>query len=361
MTISVALDVTPELIASTGVARYSRELRRALTARNDCEVSAFGIGRRSQHIPDGVHHLAVPLRVVHAGWATVGLPRAEQISGRADVVHSLDLIPPPTRLPLVVTVHDLVTTELPSLHHERAQRMQRQQLASLERAAAVLTVSQAVADSLVERGIDPARIHVTPNGLTALPDPTDPPVPEGPFILAVGTLEPRKAHDVLIRAFAAAGTDQMRLVFAGPTDGRAAELERLASSLGVGDRLVILGRVDDSTLAGLYRRATLLCMPSLAEGFGLPVLEAMAAGLPVVASDLPAVREVAASAAVLVAPGDVDSLAAALADVAADGPLRETLRRRGWERAARFTWEAAAEATVKAYRAALTDGAGRKK
>ncbi len=356
MTLRVALDVTPELIASTGVARYSRELRRALERREDCEVSAFGIGRRSQSVPEGVRHLGIPLRVIQAGWAVFGWPRAEQISGTADLVHSLDLIPPPTRLPLVVTVHDLATAELPSLHRERARRMQGRQLAALERAAAVLTVSQAVANSLIDGGLEPVRIHVTPNGLTTLPAPAEPPIPEGPFILAVGTLEPRKAHDVLIQAFAAARLEDPRLVFAGPTDGRQGELENLASSLGVGDRVTILGPVADAALAGLYRRATLLCMPSLAEGFGLPVLEAMAAGLPVVASDLPAIREVAGEAAVLVPPGDVDALSLALADTVRNAQLRETLRHRGSERAAAFTWEATAEATIGAYRAALERG-----
>lgn len=356
MTLRVALDVTPELIAATGVARYSRELRRALGQREDCEVLAFGIGRRSHDVPPGARHISIPLRVVQAGWGVLGAPRAEHIAGPADLVHSLDLIPPPTRLPLVVTVHDLVTTELPSLHGARSQRMQRHQFAALERAAAVLTVSKAVADSLIQRGVDADRVHVTANGLTALPEPAEPPIPKAPFILAVGTLEPRKAHDVLIRAFAAAGLHHMRLVFAGPGDGRAQELEDLGAGLGIGDRLTILGRVDDGTLAGLYQHATLLCMPSLAEGFGLPVLEAMAAGLPVVASDLPAIREVAGDTAVLVPPGNVDSLRLALANIAGNAELRETLRQRGRARAAAFTWEATAEATVGAYRAAVERG-----
>jgi glycosyltransferase involved in cell wall biosynthesis len=231
--------------------------------------------------------------------------------------------------------------------------MQQAQLGALERAAVVLTVSRAIADSLVGRGVDADKIHVTPNGLTRLPEPAGTPLGGEPFILVVGTLEPRKGHKVLINALAAAGLAGVRLVFAGPTAGRADELKRLAQHLGIGERLRILGRVDDALLAGLYRDATLLCMPSFGEGFGLPVLEAMAAGLPVVASDLPAIREVAGDAAVLVAPGDVDALAGAIRDVIGDQQLSTRLRQNGHKRAPAFTWDATAEATVRAYRAAL--------
>lgn len=353
MTIRVGLDATPELIAATGVARYSRGLRNALQQRDDCEVAAFGLGRRSRPVPDDVRHVPVPLRLVHGSWKALRLPRAEQLAGRVDLVHSVDLIPPPTRLPLVISVHDLVTRELPDLHAARSQKMQQAQLAALRRAAAVLTQSRAVSDSLAELGFDEDRIHFTSTGLTPLPAPSQPPIPGDPFLLAVGTLEPRKAHDVLIRAFAATGVDGMRLVFAGPTVGRAEELRQLALKLGVAGRLSILGPVDDATLAGLYRQATLLCMPSLGEGFGLPVIEAMAAGLPVVASDLPAIREVAGDAALLIPPGDVDALAAALSRLVEDEQLGSRLRRVGPERASAFTWERTAALTVRAYQAVL--------
>lgn len=352
MSIRVALDATPELVASTGVARYSRELRLALSRRSDCEVSGFALGRRVERVPAGVRHVPVPLRAIHVAWQTLGLPSAERIAGQVDIVHSLDLIPPPTRLPLVITVHDLVTRELPSLHSRRARKMQRRQLAGLERAAAILAVSGSTAESLVDIGVDPRRIHVTPNGLTRLPPPVEPPI-EGPFILAVGTLERRKGHDLLLRAFAAARLQGLRLVFAGPTAGRSEELQMLAGELGLRERLLILGRVDDAALAGLYRAATVFCMPSLGEGFGLPVLEALAAGLPVVASDLPAIRELAGGVAELVAPGDVDALAAGLRRMLDGDSLRRRCREQGPSRASRFSWEATAAATVGAYRTAL--------
>lgn len=350
----VAFDATPELIASTGVARYSRELRRALAASGECAVNAFSVGRRSQPVPAEVRHLGVPLRTVHLTWRWLGRPRAEQLA-RADVdlVHSVDLIPPPTRLPLILTVHDLVTRELPALHDRRNARILDRRLAVLRKAAAVLAVSQSTADSLSELGIDPGRIHVTPNGSTELPEPAEIPLDGTPFILTVGTLEPRKGHEVLMRAFAAGDHGAVNLVFAGPPAGRDAELRRLASELGIANRVRILGFVSDAVLAGLYRSAALVCMPSLGEGFGIPVLEALAARAPVVASDLPAIREVAGDAALLVAPGDVGALSVALRRALSDEAMQERLRRRGDERVAAFGWQATAQATLTAYRAAL--------
>lgn len=281
------------------------------------------------------------------------LPRAEHVTGKVDVVHSLDLIPPPTRAPLVVTVHDLVTAELPSFHLPRNRQIQQRQLAALRRAASVIAVSQSTADALTARGVDRDRLYVARNGLSQLPPPTNPPIPPGRFVLVVGTLEPRKGHDVLLRALAKRPNDDFRVVFAGADGGRAAHIDELAAKLDVAKRLILLGRVSDAILAGLYRDAASLCLPSLAEGFGLPVLEAMGSGLPVVASDLPAVREVTGGAALLVPPGDVDALAEAISRSITDEPLRKRLRQTGPPRASEFSWEKAAEATVNAYRAAL--------
>jgi len=353
----VGLDVSPELFASTGVARYSREIGRALDRRSDCEVHRLAFGRRTQSLPPRTSHLPVPLRALHLCWRALGMPRAESLARDVDVVHSLDLLAPPTRRPLVVTVHDVVAVEHTDLHSPRTVRLQRLRLESLSRAHVVVSVSQSTADELIARGVDPARIAVVPNGLTPLPDPVDPDLPPDPFVLAVGTLEPRKGHETLLRAFAAADLNGHRLVFAGPTAGRSGDLASLARELGVGERLTILGPVDDAVLAGLYRDAAALCMPSLAEGFGLPVIEAMSFGVPVIASDLDVMREVAGDGAVLVRPGSPEALAEALARVLGDAALRAGLREAGPGRAASFSWDAAAEATVLAYRRALNGGA----
>lgn len=349
----VAVDVTPELIGTTGVARYARELRRALERHPDCTIVPFAIGRRSQAVPQGVRHVPIPLRVVQGLWRSVGAPRAEHITGPVDLTHSLDLMPPPTRGPLVVTIHDLVTSELPGLHPSRSRRAQHLQLLGAARAAAILTVSQATAQALVNRGVNEALIHLTPNGLSRLPRPVAPPVLGGPFLLVVGTLEPRKGHEILLRAVAQDGLEQLRLVFAGPPAGRSSDLNALATRLGLEGRLTILGKVDDAVLAGLYREALALCMPSFGEGFGLPVLEAMSFGTPVLASDLPALREVAGDAALFARPGDAHAFAHELRQLVSDQHLRHSLARKGKERASLFTWDATAEKTVQAYRDAL--------
>jgi glycosyltransferase involved in cell wall biosynthesis len=355
----VGLDVTPELFAATGVARYSRELGRALERRDGCEVIRFAIGRRSQAPgEERVRHLPVPLRIVHPLWRATSLPKAEQLAGRVDLVHSLDLIAPPTALPLVLTIHDLAAVEQPALHPSRTVAMQLRRLAALDRAAAVIAVSRATADGLVRLGVDPGRVHVTPLGLTPLPVPQGSLASEGRFVLAVGTLEPRKAHDVLLSAFAAASLpEDVRLVFAGPVpDGRREVLLGQAADLGIGGRLQILGAVEEAHLSALYRSAALLCMPSLDEGFGLPVLEAMSLGLPVVASDIPALREVGGAAAVFIPPGDARALADVLLRVLGDSALRARIAREGEARAAQFTWDATAAATMRAYEFALAGG-----
>lgn len=350
----IAFDVTPEVVGRTGVARYCRELGAALEVRDDCELVRFAFGRRLHAVSAGTRHVRVPLRAVQGAWRLLGVPRAEVLTGPVDVVHSLDLIPPPTRSPLVATVHDVAALELPSLHDRRRVETQRRQLDAVARATVVLTVSRSMAARLAAYGIEPDRVHVAPNGLTPLPSPADPPLPPGPFILTVGTLEPRKAHDVLLRAAGNGGALRgNRLVFAGPTAGREDALRSLARDLGIGDRLTILGSVHDAVLAGLYRDAALLCMPSLAEGFGLPILEALSFGLPVVASDLDVVHEVAGEHAVVFPRGDSGALAEALASTLDDTALREGMRLNGPARAAMFTWDATAREAVAAYDRAI--------
>lgn len=348
----VALDVTPLIAGSTGVARYARELGAALAGQG-VDLAPFAVGRALRPVPAGARHLRVPLRVVQRSWRLTGRPRAEDLVGPVQVVHSLDLAICPSTRPTVATVHDLAAVDHPGLHPRRAVAQQRARLVALAQARVVLADSAATARALVSHGAAGAgRVQVVPLGLSALPSPVDPPV-DGPFLLAVGELCPRKGYECLVQALAQAGLGPLKLVLAGPDGGCGPGLDALAAREGLGSRLVVLGRVDDAVLAGLYRDALALCLPSWAEGFALPVLEAMAAGLPVVASDLEVVAELAGDAAVLVAPGDVAAWAGALSDLVADAGLRHRLASAGPPRAAGFTWEAAAQATIAAYRQAL--------
>jgi glycosyltransferase involved in cell wall biosynthesis len=172
---------------------------------------------------------------------------------------------------------------------------------------------------------------------------------DGPFLLAVGELAARKNLPMLIKAFnAAALPEEMQLVLAGPTGYCGDEVLSL-----VGPRIHVLGSVDDATLAALYRDAVALCFPSFAEGFGLPVLEALQAGLPVVASDIGPVRDLVDDAAVLLQPDDQQAWAAALERVVVDDGLRESLITSGLQRAKAFTWSRTAELTLTAYEKVL--------
>jgi glycosyltransferase involved in cell wall biosynthesis len=346
------MDLTPMVSGSTGVARYATELLAAVL-RQGVDVAGFAFGRGRSPLPPGARHLRVPLRVVQATWRITGLPRAEHLAPGVQLIHSLDLIPPPTGLPLVATVHDLVALEHPGLHPARAVRQQEARLAALDRAEVVLADSHATADALVRFGVAADRVAVAQLGLTTLPPARPSAAREGSYVLAVGTLSPRKGLDTLVRALAAIPDSSVRAVLAGPDDGCGDQLADLAERCGVAARVELAGRVDDIELAGLYRDAALLCYPSVAEGFGLPVLESLASGLPVVATDLPVLRELAGDAAVYVPVGDDEALAGAMLRVLQDDGHAAALRRAGPLRARTFTWDATAEATVAAYARAV--------
>jgi len=343
----VLIDATPVTAGSTGVARYTRELIRCLPAAG-ADIRPFAIGRGRNPAPPGTTMIRAPQRVAQAWWRCSPLPRIEHLIGRGDLAHSTGLVPPPTRLPLIMTIHDVLAVTRPDLHSKAAARRQRRHLAELDRATAILSVSQTTADDLVRLGFAATRIEVTRMGCTPLASPS--PIPGLPsrFVLAVGELHPRKGLEVLIRSLAHA--PEVRAVFAGPDAGIGQVLRRLAMELGVEGRVQFLGQVTDAQLAWLYGEASVLAFPSRAEGFGLPLLEALAAGLPVVATDLPVFREVAGDAARFVPIGDAVALGGALCELMEDETARGQMSRAGLERAQAFTWDATAASTVACYR-----------
>lgn len=350
---SVAFDVTARIAGTTGVARYAAELDRALGERGVI-VRRYAIGRAIVAPPPGTRRIPIPLRVAHRVWALAGGPAIDRFAPHADVIHTADLVAPPTRRPSVATVHDLEALDRPDLHPDRAVAQQRAQLGSLDRVAVVIADSEATAHALVRHRVDPDRICVAPLGVTPLP-PAHPARLTGAdrYVLCVGSLALRKGQDILIGAWGRLRPSGVALVLAGP-DGHGSDAVRAALSAqrgGVDIRLE--GQVSDERLAALYRGAAVVCVPSRAEGFGLPVIEALAASVPVVATDLEAIREVAAGAAVLVRPDDEDALAAALEDALRGGPDEPDRVARGVERASSFTWGACADATMLAYARAL--------
>jgi glycosyltransferase involved in cell wall biosynthesis len=348
----VAIDVTPTVSGVTGIARYTHAIVNGLRAAG-VDVAMFSVGGGPGTPPPGTRHVKVPLRVVQLAWRAGLPPRAEQLTGPVDVVHSVDLILPPTRRPLVATVHDAAAIEEPALHPPRAVQQTANRIASLRRATVVIANSHATADAIRRFNPDVPEIVVVPLAAQQLPEPAGRPVVDGPYLLCVGEVAVRKDHVTLVRAFAQTDVDGARLVIAGPPGSGSAALHAELERYGLGDRVVVTGLVDDATLAELYAGARAFCLPSRQEGFGIPLVEAMQRGVPIVASDLPAVREVAGDAGVLVPAGDVTAFARAMESVCADDSLHARLAAAGRARAGRFSVSAMIEGTLAAYERAL--------
>jgi glycosyltransferase involved in cell wall biosynthesis len=265
----------------------------------------------------------------------------------------------------VVTVHDVYPWRALDRGAGRARRSYLAwQRRRLRRVGTVIAVSDVVAqDASQVLGIDPARIHVVAEGVSAVFSPEDRGddtnrrarlgVGGEPYAFWVGSLrarDPRKGLDSLLEAVAALGDAAPVLVLAGDAGAEARRLEAAASSTGVGIRLV--GRVSDEDLAALYRGAGVVVVPSLDEGFGLPLLEAMACAAPVVASRAGNLPNLAGDGALLVKPGDATDLARGIRAVLAEASISDRLRALAPGRAAGHTWKAAAEATFSVYRQA---------
>ena len=342
-----------------GTGRYSRELAAALarTAPPGSQV----LGRTAWHRDPaaatitgvaGPRRLPLGRRALVAAWDHGVGPR---VAG--DLVHApTPLAPPRGRRPLVVTVHDAVPWTHPETLTPRGVAWHVRAVTRAARQADLLVVpTQAVATALAGfLELDPARLQVVGEGVSAdLTVPVDAEararrleLPQQ-FVLAIATLEPRKGLGRLLAALVQVPDVPLLVVGQQGWGGLdpLAEAARLGLAPG---RVRLLGRVGDADLATVLGRASVLVQPSLAEGFGLPVLEAMAAGTPVVTSADPALVEVGGGATVVAADG-VDGLAAALAGVLADEQLRQDLSRRGRVRAADFSWDRAAQQLWVAY------------
>jgi glycosyltransferase involved in cell wall biosynthesis len=356
----VGFDMTPAALSPAGTGRYPRELLHALERREDPAVIPIASSLRR---PATVPQRAVQGLRREGWWYPVGLARTAR-EVRADVVH----VPAPYSArvrdrPLVLTVHDVLPFHYPELftrvvvaHSRLAWR------AAVLGATRVVTGSQHTRGELIELfGVPEAHVVVTPYGVSRRFHPRDVD-PEWlaarfgidrRFVLCVGTLEPRKNLTTALRAFrlASEGLDDVQLVVAG---GRGWRNDSFDAELGDGARDVsVTGFVSDDELAALYSAAECFVYPSLYEGFGLPVLEAMACGAPVVTSDATSLPEVAGDAALLAPPADVEAVAGAIRRVLTEDGLAARLRERGLQRAGDLSWDACAEATTAVYREAV--------
>lgn len=343
-----------------GTGRYSREIAAALarTAGPDDEVSGVVAWHRATGAARvegvrGPRRLPLPRRGLVAAWERGLGPRVP-----GDVVLApTPLFPPGGGASCAVVVHDAVPWTHPETLTPRGVAWHRAQVERAGREAALVVVpTLAVADEL-RRHVGLRELLVVGEGVSG--DLALPPdaanraerlgLPEG-YLLTVATLEPRKGLDVLLEALAAPGAPDLPLLCVGQPGWGGLDPVALATAAGLAPgRVRVLGRVPDTDLAVLLDRATALVVPSRAEGFGLPLLEAMAAGTPVVTSDAAALVEVGAGAA-RVSPLEPAALAAALREVVDDAELRRRMADAGRLRAADFSWDAAAGALWSALR-----------
>ncbi|MHB8682273.1 MAG: glycosyltransferase family 4 protein [Acidimicrobiales bacterium] len=332
----------------TGDETYVRELLAGL-GRDHHGLRVAALSRRPDLVPAGVSALPLTTRsqALAMAWS---IPRGiRRLAPR--LAHFQYLIPPGYRRPAAITVHDLSFLLLPELEDPLDGWVLRRLVpGALRRAALVLTVSERSRDDILEHyEVDPDRVVVTYNGVDDVFTPDGPRPQRPPYLLFVGALRPRKDPLGALEAFRRLG-DDFELVMVGPDKGQLADVQRTIGALGLQERVAIVGHVDRDELVRLYRGAACLLFPSRYEGFGLPALEAMACGTPVVTTTAGSLPEIVGDAAVVVPPGDPEALAAGIATALSE---RDRLVPAGLARAATFTWTAMVEATAAAYRRVL--------
>jgi glycosyltransferase involved in cell wall biosynthesis len=325
----VGIDVSALALTRAGTARHIRSLLDALEDE-DVDVHRYGLGGSSRAL--------VPVRDV--GWYLGALPRRAHREGM-EVLHCpTQRAPTRSRVPLVVTFHDLAVLRHPETFNRWTRTYSRRVLPRVVRAATgLITVSEFTKRELVDLlDVPEERVRVIPNAVGE-PFTADGDAAAGDYVLAVATLEPRKNLPRLVEGYRRAGLNGLPLLVAGAAGWGGVRVE--------GDGVRLLGEVQDEELARLYRGARAVAYVSLYEGFGLPVLEAMACGAPVVAARNDALEEVSGGAAVLVDPLDADAIAAGLHEAI---DRREELRPLGLARARAFDWRRVARETVAVYR-----------
>ncbi len=359
----LAVDATPLLGQRSGVGRYVTGLLHGLAEAAPelrPRLTLFSVrGSLPDDLPPSARRAPgrFPARLLRPLWARFPVPPVEILSGPVDVFHATNFVLPPTaRARGVVTVHDLAYLRFPDTVTGDVARYRELVPQALRRARAVIAVSEAVAEEIrAEYSTAGTPVFVAPNGVDAawgqaLPvdaaDRSRLGLPDR-YVLFMGNLEPRKNLGMLLRAHSAARRQDRsvpQLVLVGPTGWG----DRWQGATPDPEDVVVAGYLSGADLQRVVARAAAVCMPSHYEGFGLPVLEALAAGRPVLASDIPAHREVARGHATLLPPDDADAWSASL--VALDRiPGSEDARR---AHAAAFTWRRSAARHLEAYAAA---------
>jgi len=345
-----------------GTASSALETVKALQQRDDVEI--LGVAARHDTLPPPpwtptvrMHQLPLPRIALYESWHALRWPPVQRATGPVDVIHATTFAIPPKDAPLVVTVHDLAFLHEPSHFTRHGRRFFRRGLALARRNADVVLVpSQSTLNDCVDAGFEPSRLRLVPHGVVVPAVSAEAvaafvstfQLPER-YVLWCGTLEPRKNVPTLLEAFAIARqTDpDLGLVLVGPTGWGDVPVP---AHMARGARL--LGFLPTDQLHAAYAGAQAFCYPSLREGFGLPVLEAMAHGVPVVTSSGTAMAEFVGDGGLLVDPLDANAIAAALETVL--GSRHDEFATAAVKQSTQYSWDDAAALTVEAYRAAVS-------
>ncbi|MGA7672541.1 MAG: glycosyltransferase family 1 protein [Nitrolancea sp.] len=376
--VRVAIDYTSAVHQRAGVGRYTRSLAEHLTPllQPEDELLLWYASRSKDTIslPRPMHsgkvetkRIPISPRWAAIGWQRLKLPISiDRCVGAVDLHHEPDFVAPPSKRPVLTTIHDLSYLIVPEFAHPDLRRyLERSVPRTLERAHGVIAVSETTRRDVIERyDIDADRVTTIYNGVDSWFRAPDESAVEralehfglrSPFFIMVGTVEPRKNHLTALRAFASLyerRRDISLAIVGNPgwlSEPIVEEIEKASKSMAVR----YLRFVDDTWIPALYAGSVGLLAPSWYEGFGLPVLEAMACGAAVITSDRGALPEVSGDAALIVAPGNVDELSEAMTRLLDDSQLRHELSSKGVARAASFTWEEAANKHLDLYRSAV--------
>jgi glycosyltransferase involved in cell wall biosynthesis len=371
----VAIDSTPLLNQRTGVGQYTYHLiRNLLDLDSELDLILFCVSLRKpvplqQVIPKHANlsyaDYRLPARLMQKAWNSFGFPHAELFTGQFDIFHATNFTAPPQKSgKLILTIHDVGFARMPENHPQSSRILNQILPHQLERADKIIVVSGFTRDEVVEVFAVPERkIRVIHNGVS----PDFHPVADKEaaamiarkyridqeYILFVGKLEARKNINGVVEAygiFKKQSKMQHKLVLAGSLGWKGEEALQKAVESGLEKDVIHLGYVPDEDLPWLMSGATVFLYPSLYEGFGIPTIEAMACGIPVIASNSTSLPEVVGDAGLLVDPDNTEEIATALSRILDDASLRDELVRKGLERCKDFTWRKAAEQTFELYR-----------
>lgn len=360
--IRVAFDVGPLYGPRTGIGSAVDAMHAELQRRDEVTMLDYLVSMRAK-VGAGCTRLPIPAAAAHRLWSRFDRPSMDHWLKGVDVVHGTNYVVPPTRRPRLVSVYDCWFLRNPAAAAPSVRRAGEVLRTSIAGGSTVHACSQSTADAVREFFPGADVVTITLGALEVPAAAVAAPLGElagRPFIVSIGTLERRKNIPTLVRAFgevAAAQPDVVLVVAGGDGDDRD-DIDEAIDAVGpvVARRVMLTGRIDEPTRGWLLRNAAVLAYPSLDEGFGFPLLDAMQVGLPIVASNAGSIPELTADAALLSSPSDSDALAAHLLAALTDSQVSNRLIAAGSNRWQHYSWANCADTLVSTYRDLVTRG-----